>query len=130
MSLHSDTDFVLLEWFDDIVHAAHVKSLHNVVRLVPGGDKYYRNVRCFGVGFQTSARLKTVNPLHNNVQQDQVWCCASGDLQSDLPAGSAKYLIAFWLQGFTQQIEIRRNIVNNKNRCLYLIFIHFSFLSN
>ena len=70
-----------LDGFRDEIHRARFEPWYSVLRVVECRYEDHGRVACFRVLLEAAARLVPVDARHDDVEQDEQWSGAAGDLQ-------------------------------------------------
>ena len=72
MRMHPRQHFFVAQGLREIIHAARLKPVHNIVQIRKRGDENDRNVFRARIAFQAAAGFESVEARHQHVQQNQV----------------------------------------------------------
>ena len=107
----------IIDGFSQEIVGTRLKALHAVFRLIERG--HHDNGNMFGRGrcLQTAADLKPVHAGHHHIKQYDVGQFAGGNFNSFRPGRRLEHTKIFGGQLGVQQLQISRNVIDNKYAC-------------
>ncbi len=111
----TDQDFLGSEGLDDIIRAACLEPLQDVLPIGQSGNEDYRHVGQFGYRLEALANRDAIEFRHHDVEQDQVRPDAFANPQRRLAIGRGKHLVALGFKRVGQYPHIDSLIVDHEN---------------
>ncbi len=104
-----------LDGLRDEIHRARFEASYSVLRVVECRQEDHGRVACVRVLFEAAARLVAVDARHDDVEQDERWSCAAGDLQRLFATAGHEQTVVRARERFAQDVQICGFVIDQEN---------------